>query len=129
MITFEETAIGKAVSIISEIDEGLHRIGYVNSPSGRAALAAEQPSEIVDEVMAVWGDTPTVPDDRPEPPFVPTTVQQIADLKQQLEATDYQIIKCSECQLAGQPIPYDVETLHTERQALRDQINKLEAMP
>lgn len=56
------------------------------------------------------------------------SAQQIAKCKQQLTATDYQIIKCSECQLAGQPLPYDVAELHAERQALRDRINELETV-
>lgn len=59
--------------------------------------------------------------------LLPAPAQQISDLKQRLTATDYQIIKCSECQLAGQSMPYDVAALHSERQALRDQINELEA--
>ena len=52
--------------------------------------------------------------------------EQIAELKQELASTDYQIIKCSECQLLGQDIPYDVAELHEQRQAIRDKINKLE---
>ena len=51
---------------------------------------------------------------------------QIAELKAQLSATDYKVIKCSECQLLGQEMPYDVTALHAERQAIRDQINILE---
>lgn len=57
---------------------------------------------------------------------VKTTAQQIRELKAQLSATDYKIIKCSECQLLGQEMPYDVVELHKERQAIRDQINQLE---
>lgn len=56
----------------------------------------------------------------------PTVSEQIAELKEQLEATDYKVIKCSEAQLAGEEMPYDVAALHAERQALRDQINALE---
>lgn len=52
---------------------------------------------------------------------------QIAQLKEQLAATDYKIIKCSEYSLAGIDAPYDIATLHSERQAIRDQINALEA--
>ena len=52
--------------------------------------------------------------------------EQIAQLKQQLAATDYKVIKCSECQLLGVEMPYDVAELHGQRQAIRDQINKLE---
>lgn len=52
--------------------------------------------------------------------------QEIEQLKNQLAETDYQIIKCSEYQLARLELPYDIETLHVERQALRDKINELE---
>jgi len=55
-----------------------------------------------------------------------TTQEQIAELKAQLSATDYKVIKCSECQLLGMDMPYDVAELHAERQAIRDQINQLE---
>ena len=51
---------------------------------------------------------------------------QIGEIESQLASTDYKIIKCSEYQLAGLDAPYDIATLHTERQALRDQINELE---
>lgn len=114
------------VAILTTLNGEENRTSYANSENGRAAIAAEQMPKIVAEVMAVWGDTPTVPDYIPEPPINPTFTQQITTLKQQLKATDYQIIKCSECQLVGQPMPYDVAVLHAERQALRDQINVLE---
>jgi hypothetical protein len=52
--------------------------------------------------------------------------EQIKTLKAQLQETDYKIIKCSEYQLAGQPLPYDIQELHAERQATRDRINTLE---
>ena len=55
-----------------------------------------------------------------------TPAEQIAELKEQLSATDYKVIKCAECQLLGQDMPYDVEELHAERQAIRDEINRLE---
>lgn len=51
---------------------------------------------------------------------------QITTLKAQLSAADYKITKCMEYFLVGLDLPYDVETLHAERQALRDQINALE---
>lgn len=60
------------------------------------------------------------------PNYVPTTRDKIAGLKKKLSATDYKVIKCSECQLMGAEMPYDVAALHAERQALRDEINKLE---
>jgi hypothetical protein len=52
---------------------------------------------------------------------------EIEKLKQQLSETDYKIVKCSEYQLAGKGMPYDIAALHSERQALRDQINILES--
>ena len=51
---------------------------------------------------------------------------RIAELKEQLNGTDYKIIKCSECSLTGLDLPYDITELHAERQALRDEINELE---
>jgi len=51
---------------------------------------------------------------------------QIASLKETLDSSDYQIIKCYEYSLLGFELPYDIEALHEERQALRDQINALE---
>lgn len=99
---------------------------YVNSPIGRDTLAADCPPEIVAEVMAVWGEEPTVEDYEPEE-LPPTPAQEIADIKRQIADTDYKIIKCSECRLVDKPMPYDVAALHRERQALRDEINRLEA--
>lgn len=58
----------------------------------------------------------------------PTPAEQITALKASLAATDYKIIKCSECSLLGEPLPYDIASLHDERQAIRDQINALEAI-
>ena len=52
--------------------------------------------------------------------------ERIKELKKQLEATDYKVIKCSEAQLAGVAMPYDLGTLHAERQTVRDEINRLE---
>lgn len=53
---------------------------------------------------------------------------RIAELKSQLDGTDYKIIKCSECSLAGVELPYDIAELHAQRQALRDAINELEGV-
>lgn len=51
---------------------------------------------------------------------------EIDYLKEKLAETDYRIIKCYEYQLAGLELPYDIQQLHTERQAMRDRINALE---
>ena len=53
--------------------------------------------------------------------------KEIAQLEKQISGTDYKIIKCYEYSLVGEELPYDVTALHTERQAIRDEINSLEA--
>lgn len=51
---------------------------------------------------------------------------QINDLKAQIAASDYKIIKTYEYTLLGEQTEYDIEEVHAERQALRNQINALE---
>ena len=51
---------------------------------------------------------------------------QIDDLKARIAASDYKVIKTYEYTLLGEQTEYDMETVHAERQALRDQINTLE---
>lgn len=51
---------------------------------------------------------------------------KIAQLKHSISETDYQIIKCAEYLSMGKELPYDVNLLHKERQAMRDEINLLE---
>lgn len=50
----------------------------------------------------------------------------IESLKAQIAESDYKVIKCSEAQFLGEEMPYNVAELHAQRQALRDEINKLE---
>ena len=52
--------------------------------------------------------------------------QKIRDLEANLGATDYKVIKCSEAQILGETMPYDMEAIHAERQAIRDEINRLQ---
>ena len=51
---------------------------------------------------------------------------QINDLKARIAASDYKVIKTYEYTLIGEQTEYDMEAVHAERQALRDQINTLE---
>lgn len=51
---------------------------------------------------------------------------QIDGLKAQIAASDYKVIKTYEYALLGEQTEYDMEAVHAERQALRDQINSLE---
>lgn len=79
--------------------------------------------------VAVWNGEQWESVEAPAPQPIPTptpTEIRIAELKAQLDSTDYKIIKCSECSLVGLELPYDIIELHTERQALRDEINELE---
>lgn len=43
-----------------------HRCAYVNSVQGRALLAEQEPADVVAAVLAMWGDTPTVTEERTE---------------------------------------------------------------
>ena len=54
---------------------------------------------------------------------------EVEELKMQLAESDYKVIKIAECVACGLPLPYDVEALHSERQAIRDRINLLEGEP
>lgn len=51
---------------------------------------------------------------------------EIERLKSELSESDYKVIKCAEAMAVGAEMPYDMASLHKERQALRDKINKLE---
>lgn len=53
---------------------------------------------------------------------------EIEGLKAALSDSDYKITKCYEASLLGAELPYDVASLHTERQELRDKINDLELL-
>ena len=52
---------------------------------------------------------------------------EIERLKSELQENDYKVIKCAEAMAVGAEMPYDMESLHNERQALRDKINELES--
>ena len=53
-------------------------------------------------------------------------ILDIESLKSELQGSDYKVIKCAEAMAIGAEMPYDVASLHKERQALRDKINELE---
>lgn len=50
----------------------------------------------------------------------------IQELKNELNSTDFMVIKSYEYYLAGLEIPYDFVKLYKQRQELRDKINELE---
>lgn len=58
--------------------------------------------------------------------------QKIIDCRWQLSDSgspigDWKIAKCYEYALMGLPAPYDIGELNAKRQAVRDEINELEA--
>ena len=54
-------------------------------------------------------------------------ILDIESLKSELQESDYKVIKCAEAMAIGAEMPYDMASLHKERQALRDKINELES--
>jgi hypothetical protein len=50
----------------------------------------------------------------------------IESIKENLLATDYQVIKCYEAQLLNEEMPYNLQDLLAQRKAWRDEINALE---
>lgn len=64
--------------------------------------------------------------ERAETARIAEITSEINALKEKIQSTDYQIIKCYEYALNNLELPYNVEELHAERQALRDEINVLE---
>lgn len=47
-------------------------------------------------------------------------------LKNELAATDYQVIKCYEASLTGEDLPYDIVALHASRNEIRARINEIQ---
>ena len=52
--------------------------------------------------------------------------QEMISLEWALKATDYEIIKCYEYEKSGIKAPYDMDSVHKERQAKRDRINEIQ---
>lgn len=52
--------------------------------------------------------------------------QRIAELEEQLRSNDYKVIKCFEAQAVGGTMPYDIASLHAEREQARSEINELQ---
>lgn len=59
------------------------------------------------------------------PKAVNTEIQRLQSL---LSAEDYKITKCQEYALVGEPLPYDMEILHTQRKLVRARINELQTL-
>lgn len=57
-----------------------------------------------------------------------TRLNKIERLKDELYAGDYKVVKNAELLAKGLSAEYDVDALHEERQAIRDEINRIEGM-
>ena len=77
------------------------------------------------EQMQAEGWVPTE-DTAAEPTAEDKARQRIAELEEQLRSNDYKVIKCFEAQAVGGEMPYDIATLHAEREAARSEINELQ---
>jgi hypothetical protein len=53
---------------------------------------------------------------------------KIERLKDELYAGDYKVVKNAELLAKGMSAEYDVDALHEERQAIRDEINLIQGM-
>lgn len=60
-----------------------------------------------------------------DPSFV---LSQVGVLKAKLSSTDYKVSKCYEASLLELPLPYDIDSLHAERQTMRGEINRLQEL-
>ena len=119
---------------IAPFENGAHRNqngGLSVIPEGWAVIPVDMVCENfpfgeveVAEINGVMTVTKWTPGVIPEAPIDNSV--EIEQLKAELASTDYKIVKCSEAQMAGEELPYDIVALHAERQALRDRINELE---
>lgn len=62
-----------------------------------------------------------------EVPDLQKVRNEINTLKESLNNSDYKVIKCYEASLCGEDMPYDIKAVRSERQAIRDKINQIEA--
>lgn len=77
------------------VKEGEHRKAYANTKEGRAEIARVLQGEELEEVMAVWGDAPTV-DDAPEPWLETLEDREIAaKMERDRRLNDTDIVYCN----------------------------------
>ena len=73
----------ESVSILTMKDGINHRVAYCNDTTGRKMLIAEQDDDTVTQIMEVWGDAPTLPDEifEPELPQPPSLEERLSALE------------------------------------------------
>lgn len=50
---------------------------------------------------------------------------EVQRLKEELNTSDYKVIKCMEAYLCGEELPYDITEIHEVRNGYRQEINNL----
>lgn len=88
----------------------------------------ENNEEIVSEDELIINEEHEITDDE----RIQMLEQEIRNLTSQLTSPvssigDYKVIKCYEANILQQPLPYDIELLHEERQKVRSQINEIQS--
>lgn len=53
-------------------------------------------------------------------------LNEIQSFKDLLNSSDYQVLKCYEASMLGETMPYDLQTIISNRKELRNKINSLE---
>lgn len=112
--------------VINENHETITEYDLTKGQLYPAITIREDAKPIDNKKKFVWDDEDYEEVQMYVPNCEKTNAEKIAELKAQLSKTDYKVIKCSECQMLGQELPYDLAELHAERQTIRDQINLLE---
>lgn len=89
--------------VVTKMENGEEiRCAYANSVSDRERLVANEPEEIVTEIMAIWGDAPTVENTVIEPiDPEPTAEERLASLEEKNEMLTACILEMSEIVYGG----------------------------
>ena len=61
------------------------------------------------------------------PEHIETTEEKIIRLNARLLETDHMVVECYEHSMLGLEMPYDIVTLHEERQAIKTEIENLQS--
>lgn len=60
------------------------------------------------------------------PTIEETNAEKIIKLQNKLLETDHMIVECYECNLLGLEMPYDITSIHKERQVIKAEIENLQ---
>lgn len=112
------------ISFKDDINFHLDECKTIDIPEGKFLYTDEMKQAVQERRHIVLKDGVIVIKERTKQELA---TDKIAVLKRELDAGDYKISKNAEAASIGRIYPYPPEKLHAERQALRDEINKLES--